>query len=81
MVVETSVMRFSVMAQTSDLIKFTSVLKAAMAASTILLEGSSSLLSLDPGASKSGGLDASRPVSGDSFFIPQRFGFTIVKTV
>ena len=76
---ETSVKRFSMTAQISDLIKFTSVLKAAMAVSTVFLEGSSSLLSSDSGASKSGVLDASRPVSSDPFFLP--FVFTIVKTV
>lgn len=51
MVAETSVMRFSMVAQTSDLIRFTSALRAAMAASTVYLDGSSTVLS-----SASGGL-------------------------
>lgn len=77
MVAETSVMRFSMVAQTSDLIRFTCELKAPMASSTVLLEGSSMLLLSASGASEFGVLEASGPDSGDLFFLP--LGLTIVK--
>lgn len=46
--------RFSMVAQTSDLIRFTSVLKAAIATNTVLFKGSSSSLSQVSGISGSG---------------------------